>query len=247
MAFVDADDWVHPAYLASLVTCIERYDADIAICGYKNVCEFDLREMNTTFNTMENVESYSPRDAMMHFYTKAYVWGKLFRTKDIAAVRFCEELSYGEDTAFCLTAISNCSKVVFFDQELYFYFYRPDSASRTADNAQQTALCYYCLRELEQGTAEYQDVFLSEALKIILAYRYGKLFTPQYTAAKKECAAVYKRAFSHRSCLTAKEWALYLLLLVFPNLYRAFRISKDKSLLTWEREKKKQYRPQSKH
>lgn len=149
VTFVDADDWVHPMYLASLVTCLERYDADIAICDYKNTGEFDPHEMNTTFGAIENVEVYSPRDAMMHFYTKAYVW--------------------------------------------------------------------------------------------------GKLFTPQYAAAKKECAAVYKKAFSHRSCLRAKEWALYLLLLAFPNLYRAFRISKDKSLLIWEKEKKKRYRPQSKH
>ncbi len=81
IAFIDSDDFVEENFLSALYNAAERSDADIAVCGYKNVNGADTLRMGCVFKHRSGV--FSPekmlKSLLFDIFTRSFSCNKLFR------------------------------------------------------------------------------------------------------------------------------------------------------------------------
>ena len=113
---VDADDWVEPDYMSSLLDMARKKEADFVWC--------DCYTNEAGLWKMPNEEtSESLIKAMLQQKIWGMLWNKLIRTsicqrKDVFFPRDC---SMWEDLAFCIQCLLHCRKVSYCDKALYHY------------------------------------------------------------------------------------------------------------------------------
>lgn len=122
IAFVDADDFVGPQYIETLLDAV--FDTSILVmqglhkCNQDNVVE-TLDFGNHTFSK-ENIA-----DAFGKFciYEKGYTVGKLYNKNILQKnhIRFNKNISYAEDMIFMLQYIEHITHIVFIKGSNYFY------------------------------------------------------------------------------------------------------------------------------
>lgn len=134
IAFVDADDFLHPKYFEYLYQTLEKENADIVWCDVHNT--FEKVKLDYFDVDFSNVKTYSLsghdlllREDLRIMY--CMVWGKLYKSHIWRNVRFAEDYNYYEDGATTFKAIYEAKKVVISDAKLYNYFYSADSATRS--------------------------------------------------------------------------------------------------------------------
>lgn len=138
VSFVDSDDWIDSEMLETLVNSAKAKQADITICGYKNVFEdgsvISKVQMNeTVFNLSQSgVQNYilGPYLTFQHAYS---TWNKLYKRELIEnnKLKFFEGQNYAEDMFFNLYAICHAEKIYVIPHEFYNYMYRDKSLSRS--------------------------------------------------------------------------------------------------------------------
>lgn len=122
VAFVDADDWIEPDYLATMLKA--AYSNEIVQCGYRRV-----REDNTT------VETKVPR----HLYQFTVPWGRLYRRHVLDGIVFPEKMIY-EDVIFSLRLWSKRPSTVIIPYTGYNYRLNEASTTAQADQLAQERL-----------------------------------------------------------------------------------------------------------
>lgn len=130
--FVDADDLLNVTMVEKLVFDIENNGVDVAISKIKRVKNVNEIEI---LDCTECVTNYD-RDTALSIFLKGGVfelgaWNKLFKRETIQNVKFAEERKINEDKLFCFEAFMNSQNVSFREEELYYYFEREDSVSRS--------------------------------------------------------------------------------------------------------------------
>lgn len=141
ICFVDSDDYIHPDYLQILIDKQRNSNADIVWCKPYNTSK---KFYDTVF---ENVDIKLSQDKVLpgkelllkEEYRIMYsmVWGKLFKTNLWDNVRFPENLRFYEDGATTFKAIYNAESVLITDLKLYYYYFSPDSATRSASSVEK--------------------------------------------------------------------------------------------------------------
>lgn len=125
LCFVDADDVIHPDFVAILANAMRESGASIAACtpwiGNNN---------DPTFEPVNQVETcvYSGKDIWKHM-NMGYIWDKMYRKSGLNGVRFAPRLALTEDFLFLneyFTYVDSCARV---DAKLYYY--RKNSVSAT--------------------------------------------------------------------------------------------------------------------
>jgi len=120
VTFVDSDDYVKHKTFSILVTCLEKYDADIAECEHLQV--WQMYKVDGREDCVDILE-YTPIEAMRDFYNKRRfypsVCGKVFRREVIRDVRFRCGYFREEGLLFNLSTLSNVSKLTFVSNKLY--------------------------------------------------------------------------------------------------------------------------------
>ena len=115
--FVDSDDWMELNMVAFLVDKAESSGADIVTCG---MVKDDIPVVNDFIE-----EIYYHDDGIKQFLDllkiQGTLWNKLFKTKLIQDIRFCESIIYGEDLLFCWEMFKRQSKIVYTTKQLYHY------------------------------------------------------------------------------------------------------------------------------
>ena len=118
ITFVDSDDSVSETYLETLLVNLEKYDADIAICGYKKNGQNCLSDSKYQMKLFEKPEI--GKALIKDRSLGVIVWGKLFRRKVIGETRFLEG-RINEDDLFCHQIFAKCNSIVKINEPLYFY------------------------------------------------------------------------------------------------------------------------------
>lgn len=134
IAFVDADDFLHPKYFEYLINTLHDNNADIVWCDVNNTHEKEkYNYYDVDFN---NIEEYSLtghelllREDLRIMY--CMVWGKLYKSSMWEDVRFAEEYHYYEDGATTFKAIYKANKIVISNAKLYNYYFSDNSATRS--------------------------------------------------------------------------------------------------------------------
>ena len=140
VAFLDADDALHPEFLAVLRKELERTGADFAGSGFAIVRDrsvFSAGELpaegaagqdgaDRAGSFQELTAKAFLREGILGNDTR--VWSKLFRRETVADTRFREDLTIGEDTLFVLELLPRVRKAEVTREMLYWYYDNPGGA-----------------------------------------------------------------------------------------------------------------------
>lgn len=133
LTFVDADDYLGPRFLDSLLS---GAPCDLIVGGYHTVGAHEIPEAS-----YEAVEARSPEvvrpllEAHLTEMTFLCPWGKLLRTRLVreAGLRFDTGMHIGEDVVFVWTYLSRCASVALRPGQEYNYFTAPSDAKYALD------------------------------------------------------------------------------------------------------------------
>lgn len=131
IAVVDADDWVEPDYLLTLLSLCRRYGTDLSACNHLICRENGKTELRFSEDSPEKVLTCEDccRNILYHGIPDVSVWGKLYHSSVLKAVCYPEGMVY-EDTFTIAETIAASGKIAFTASPLYHYRIRNDSISR---------------------------------------------------------------------------------------------------------------------
>ena len=139
--FVDSDDFIHPRMAEILFNNLQAADADIAVCGFKQVEETDevvfpnfIRGVSTAdknrIEDTENAEIFEGQAIMNNLQYKnlltVVAWNKLYKAEIFKHLRYPKGRIH-EDEFLIHHVLHLCSRIVYIKNELYYYLTRTDS------------------------------------------------------------------------------------------------------------------------
>ena len=136
IGFVDSDDYIADDMYQVLLTCINIYDADIAMCDYArndktlSANKYDLHLKGN------NVKKYRGQEIDKFFFRthgeKSFysVWNRLYKSEVVKDVSFIEN-KINEDVLFTYEVYKRSNIVVFLPLKKYMYFKNPNGITRS--------------------------------------------------------------------------------------------------------------------
>ncbi len=128
ITFIDSDDWVAPNHLESMLTALQKHDADMAICNFPKVYEDGHEEpMYCPSNTVRLLNGENIFDTIL----QPVAWNKLYKASIFRTLRYPVGKLY-EDVFIYHDVLAQVNRAVYTGQGTYFYFLRQGSIMRTA-------------------------------------------------------------------------------------------------------------------
>lgn len=154
IAFVDSDDFIHPAMYESLLQALQQTGADMAVSGIVKVNETDCKDLTfpplpsgelpvVSFHTREDIlAQLQERDAQT-----VVAWSKLYKKELFEKTRFPQGRLH-EDAAVIHKILWQCQIVCYVDMEFYYYVQRGSSIMCSALESE---------KGIRDGIAAYRD------------------------------------------------------------------------------------------
>ncbi len=237
IAFIDSADWIHPQYFHSLVECMEKKQADIAVCGCRKFNESEV--IAVSFIPHIRYCKLTDEQFFNNYYARHMCWGRLYRKKDIENIGFVPDVRMGDDTLYNLMAISKLKKPVVYMTEtpLYYYFQRSNSIVRTADYKKSMDIADWTVKNYKSDLRyEWSWMLLMQAVKMALSCRYGAILhedQEMVCRSNKDLKVLVRRIMQNKQ-IPNKEKLLHLIMRLSPRIYRCFRIKDDPTMKIWE-------------
>lgn len=240
ITYIDPDDWITLDYLETMHSAILGAHADIAVIHTlntegENVAGIYCESENTIMNSREALYRYVEEDSD----GIRLPMGKLIRKEIAQSVHFPIGRHYAEDIACVYLWYWKANVIVDIPDELYFLYYRSDSASHEAYSEKRLGE-YDTLREMITFFAEnefedlYQKWVCKYLIKAVLAYQYLRSINDplsnrvydiiQYAVQTYFCCDVKVESCSHLSNLYET---------MNPN-YLSFYVKKMIRYLRWQ-------------
>ena len=139
VGFVDSDDWVAPRMYETLCGEAVRSDADIVVCGATTALSADrLGSPKVRFRRRQVIESNLLNRFCQLEFGSGVLWNKLYSSdlvRTYAALPLERNVDAAEDYIVNIGCFAHSRRVVTLPESLYYYFERPESASRAGANA----------------------------------------------------------------------------------------------------------------
>lgn len=163
IAFVDSDDWIHPAYFQLLLQAAQEEKADLSICLFRHVSsQEDPAELQHPQPRILSLTQFLTDNRM-----KGFVWGKLYRRDVIGTLRFDSHQKF-EDIVFniLLSMDHPDLRVVLIDEILYSYFRREGSLFfQITDDVYARLSAWMYEKALETKDPVMHQILVLESLK----------------------------------------------------------------------------------
>lgn len=233
IAFVDADDFLHPRYFEYLYHTIQKENADIVWCSVNNTFEkkelayYDVDFAHIKEHSLSGYDLLLREDLRIMY---CMVWGKLYKSHIWENVRFAENYHYYEDGATTFKALYNAKKIVVSDAKLYNYFYSEDSATRSEiseiklrDGLQTEIdkLEFYKEKKEPQLLEMAYIAYLNTLLKNIQKSRNRK----ELRTFRKEMIGLYRKSYMHgvrNKNLSKAKRMKYFIYRICPDIQRYY-------------------------
>lgn len=164
IAFVDADDYVLPEMLQTMVTAALENDAQMAICGAAT--ENAVRLVDTpVFDTYRVLDT---KELLREYVTTGNIltvpWNKLYRAELFDGLRFPAFRS-NEDAYIMHELLGRCKRAVHVGKCLYVQYIRPGSTEQSGVTEKNLALL-----ECAQALTDYFEKNFPDMLELV-AYK----------------------------------------------------------------------------
>lgn len=169
IAFVDSDDFIHPAMLKEMYENAEG--AEVVICGVVEVDNITGERKN---RKMKSEVIFQNKGSYFWGYTGVEVWNKIYKREFLKKyhLRFRKGMIY-EDVPFNFQALYFSNKVRYIDRNLYYYrVNRSGSYLNTQDSSKRLE----ALRHVNNALNRIN----SEKLKDIFSRKRAYLWKMQY-------------------------------------------------------------------
>ena len=232
VAFVDADDYLHPTYFSYLYDLLNEYNADFSWCGVHNTFEKTKMEF-ANLDSDDDVYSLSGKELLLREDLRimySMVWGKLFKGFLWKDIRFDTKYSYYEDGGTTFKAIYRADKVVISQRPLYNYFYSPNSATRSQINetkiidgieTELDKIRFYKDKKenelLEMAYVAYLNTLLKSCREIDASIGNSQLYNTLFNDYKKNYMRVVKN-----TSLPPAQRIKYLIYRFFPRAQKYY-------------------------
>lgn len=190
VSFLDPDDFLEIDYYEKMLSCIEKTNSDICLCGFNRVDEKTgsiLKvDMIDNPSIIKDPKSYY---ALPFFNTS--VWNKLYRFELIKDFRFTN-VKRSEDVCYFVLTFSKAKKICFVNEPLYNYLLRDSSLS-----ASYSIIHVNQFLELVESTQEklneQDNQFFADVLFIRLAIGTVMRITSNNKEDGKKCAKLIRK------------------------------------------------------
>lgn len=129
LGFVDADDYIDLNMYESMISLLQKYKADIAVCGINYVTDGKVQKISC----LDEVKEYNTNDALSTYFLtneiNASACNKLFSTRLFECVRFPFGKKY-EDIAVMHLLLEKANKIVHCGEAFYYYLNRAGSITK---------------------------------------------------------------------------------------------------------------------
>lgn len=227
IAFVDADDYVHPDYLKVMLDVSVKNDADIVQCNYKTTNTSEAFSKLEHFNevTYNNIEFLGFFCKKKTYLKTAVLWNKLYKTALFNGIYFTENKGIDDEYVIC-NIIYNATSICEIDAILYYYYMSPDSQMRS----KPTLKIVDSVDAVEQQLAFFSDIHQPH-LHNALLYRYYSVIASTYNYVKEHYPTetvtikeLYQKKRCWRKALMVKEIPvsdkmLLIIRIMFPRFF----------------------------
>lgn len=144
IVFVDSDDFIAEDYIETLMRCLKKYDADVAMCSYAvtdsvgyddsifKAAQDDTVEVCDRRELLNNLYDANHKDATYFIVS----WNKIYKASLWKDVRFPKGRIH-EDEATTYKIYDRAEKGVYLHRPLYGYFTAPSSITRARFNVKR--------------------------------------------------------------------------------------------------------------
>lgn len=127
ICFIDSDDYIASTYLEDLFNCMQKYDADITLCGFSRITDSgEILETDKLRNKALTQKEYWDSVYSTHSVSYVVAWNKLYKKKLFDQVKYTKG-RVNEDEIILHDIIRQCKKIASTDKVDYFYRVRGDS------------------------------------------------------------------------------------------------------------------------
>ena len=151
ICFVDADDYIEKSMIEKMKCCIDKENVDLVRINYYNI-------MTNGKKIKGNIEKYANRifkkdeikseliEGIISGEFPAFVYLLMIKRGKINAM-FPKDISYMEDTIFCIDLFLNCNSIYFLDETLYYYNLNEGSATQNPKNLEKNINAIILVRD----------------------------------------------------------------------------------------------------
>mgnify|MGYP000601868281 CR=1 FL=1 len=132
LQFMDSDDWIAPKAYEILYRGLKKYDADCSVgdctCAYEKdgMLFFEKKEKQKEAECIEAKEVIGKL-----LLQGSAIWNRLFKRKLFEKIRFPQG-RINDDEVTALHVLAECRKIVYVNQETYYYRIRANSITTAA-------------------------------------------------------------------------------------------------------------------
>lgn len=168
ISLIDSDDYVSKDYIEYLYNLLKSSDADISICNPKYVYENEnncLVSINKSIiKEMNSIEALSTMLYQNYYDTSA--WGKLYKTSLFTNI-FYPIGKLFEDLGTTYKLLLKANKIVFGNEEKYYYLQRENSISNNEFNCKKLDYLYFAEEIYDYIIKEIPEIRNSASSRVI--------------------------------------------------------------------------------
>lgn len=225
IVFVDPDDSVSPYYIESLLKALKINSSDLAISSYTNNKECLTKNLDKKSEYKVYSSRYILDNILANNVFDGFLWNKIFKKEIIIKnnLEFLQNITIWEDMYFVLKYLICVDKVVCFNEKIYFYRIRPQSASYKISFQKQLVKVQLSKKfiELENNNTIYSKCALKLYLREMIEYAFKGIKERQIS--KKQLIYILNeiKKYSYKDLLSRNQKIKILLLKISVLIKKA--------------------------
>ena len=233
IAFIDADDIIHPKYFELLTKCAVSHNADMVFCNYK---QFENKTPN--LKDVKNTNEKHIKNIYENKLMRKWVWGRIFKKSIINNTKFNQNVGSYDDSFFSMEVIGLAENpiVYYIDEKLYAYRLIKNSLSH--DKKNNNSMHKPVLNEVYKNIDKYKynSLLVFQMYKFALFYRWFVTLKKDKEEIKtaNNMLMIFYKVLITTSPINKTELNVYYLFYKHPKFYRIIRVMHDRTLLKWE-------------